>query len=323
MNRAKIGPIHPRHHTLTPALVPSTTLVLLAAGLGSRYGGPKQLDPLGPDGSTLMDYAAFDAARAGFTDLVVVTRRTLRAQVESTLVARAGGSLRISIAEQELDRIPSWATVPAGRESPWGTAHAVLVAREAVASPFAVVNADDFYGAETYRVLAGALRDASVAPDKAPWANVAFPLGATMSLHGAVNRALCDTAGDGFLTKVIEQRGIVRNADGNGIVTGAETASRVLAADTLVSMNCWAFTPPLFAMLDAAFTTFLRTKPGLKDECLLPDVVNDALAEDRARCRLLSTGATWCGVTHKEDRPATVAALAALHATGAYPAKLW
>ena len=303
--------------------MPSTTLVLLAAGLGSRYGGPKQLDPLGPDGSTLMEYAAFDAARAGFTDLVVITRRTLRLQVEATLVARAGRSLRITIVEQELDRIPAWATVPAGRESPWGTAHAVLVAREAVTSPFAVVNADDFYGAETYRVLAGALRDASAVPSTAPWANVAFPLGHTMSLHGAVNRALCDSTGDGFLTKVIEQRGIVRNADGNGTITSADGRTTELKADTLVSMNCWAFTPPLFAMLDTAFTTFLRATPGLKDECLLPDVVNDALANESARCRLLSTGASWCGVTHKEDRPATVDALAALHAAGAYPARLW
>ncbi len=303
--------------------MPSTTLVLLAAGLGSRYGGPKQLDPLGPDGSTLMDYAAFDAVRAGFTELVVITRRSLRPQVETGLLARAGGALRIAIVEQELDRIPSWASVPAGRESPWGTAHAVLVAREAVSTPFAVVNADDFYGAETYRVLAGALRDAAVAPDIAPWANVAFTLGSAMSLHGAVNRALCDTIGDGFLTKVIEQRGIVRNADGNGVITDAAGHTSVLPGDTLVSMNCWAFTPVLFDMLDAAFTAFLRTGPGLKDECLLPDVVNDALATERARCRLLSTTATWCGVTHKEDRPATVASLAALHAAGEYPARLW
>ena len=303
--------------------MPSTTLVLLAAGLGSRYGGPKQLDPLGPDGATLMEYAAFDAARAGFTDLVVVTRRSLRPQVEATLVARAGTSLRIAIVEQELDRIPAWASVPAGRESPWGTAHAVLVAREAVSSPFAVVNADDFYGAETYRVLAGALRDASAAPDHAPWANVAFPLGAAMSLHGAVNRALCETTGDGFLTKVIEQRGIVRDADGNGAITAPDGKVTRLAADTLVSMNCWAFTPILFDMLDTAFTAFLRTVPGLKDECLLPDVVNQALETGTARCRLLSTGATWCGVTHKEDRPATVGAIAALHAARAYPARLW
>ena len=303
--------------------MPSTTLVLLAAGLGSRYGGPKQLDPLGPDGSTLMDYAAFDAVRAGFTDLVVITRRSLRAQVESGLMARAGSRLRIVIAEQELDRIPAWASAPAGRESPWGTAHAVLVARERVATPFAVVNADDFYGEETYRVLAGALRDATVAPDRAPWANVAFPLGAAMSPHGAVNRAVCDTIGDGFLTRVVEQRGIVRDADGNGVITTSGGARTVLAADTLVSMNCWAFTPALFGMLDDAFTHFLRGGPGLKDECLLPDVVNDALASDRARCRLLATTATWCGVTHKEDRPATVDALATLHAAGAYPPRLW
>lgn len=299
------------------------TLVLLAAGLGSRYGGPKQLDPLGPHGATLMDYAAFDAARAGFTRLVAVTRHALVPAVQDTLVHRAGAHLEIVIVEQELDGVPSWAAVPAGREAPWGTAHAVLVAREAVVGPFAVVNADDFYGAASYRVLAGALRDAEEMGDAAPWANVAFPLRATMSDHGAVNRAVCEVSPDGWLARVVEQRGIVRSADGAGEVRDASGAVRRLPPDQLVSMNCWAFTRSLFAELDTAFTSFLRTEPGIKDECLLPAVVNDAIGAGRARARLLSSEGPWCGVTHREDRPATVAALAALHAAGSYPARLF
>ena len=299
------------------------SLVLLAAGLGSRYGGPKQLDPLGPHGATLMDYAAFDAARAGFSRLVVVTRRALVPAVQDTLVRRCDGRLDVMIAEQELDRIPDWAEGPAGREAPWGTAHAVLVAREHVPGPFAVVNADDFYGAASYRVLAGALRDAEAQGSAAPWANVAFPLRVTMSDHGSVNRAVCETTPDGWLTRVVEQRGIVRAADGTGSVPEPGGGARALPAGQLVSMNCWAFTPTLFTELDTAFTAFLRAKPGLKDECLLPTVVNDALAAGRARARLLATEGPWCGVTHREDRPATVAALAALHATGVYPDRLF
>ncbi|MBI2797522.1 MAG: NTP transferase domain-containing protein [Gemmatimonadetes bacterium] len=301
----------------------SLTLVLLAAGLGSRYGGPKQLDPLGPGGETLMDYAAFDAARAGFSRLVAVTRRTLVPAVRESLVARAGARLEVVIAEQELDHVPSWAQVPKGREAPWGTAQAVLVARDAVRGPFAVVNADDFYGAASYRVLAGALREAASLGRAAPWANVAFPLRATMSEHGAVNRAVCAATPDGWLARVVEQRGIARAADGGGDVRDQSGEVRRLPPDQLVSMNCWAFTPLLFAELDAAFTAFLRGTPGLKDECLLPTVVNDALAAGRARARLLSSEGPWCGVTHREDRPGAVAALAALHAAGAYPARLF
>ena len=303
--------------------MPHATLVLLAAGLGSRYGGPKQLDPLGPNGETLIDYAAFDAARAGFSDLVIITRRALRPQVEAGPAQRAHGALTVAIVEQELDRIPSWASVPAGREAPWGTAHAVLVAREAVGGPFAVLNADDFYGLDTYRVLEGALREAGAAGEHAAWDNVAFPLGASMSAHGAVNRALCETTPDGLLARVVEQRGITRSPDGDGVLTAPDGSVKRLAATTLVSMNSWAFTPSLFAELDVAFTRFLHTTPGLKDECLLPDVVNDALGAGRARCRLLRSASTWCGVTHPADRPGTMAALAAHHAAGDYPARLW
>ena len=321
---AKIGRALTRYHTLEiPIPVPNTTLLLLAAGLGSRYGGPKQLDPLGPGGETLMDYAAFDAARAGFANLVIVTRRSLRPAVEAGVSTRARGALAVTIVEQELDRVPPWAIVPEGRESPWGTAHAVLVARDVITTPFGVVNADDFYGADTFRVMAGALRDAEAAIGHAPWANVAFPLGATLSAHGTVNRALCDTDGNGFLDRVVEQRGIARMGDGSGEVPAPPGPSRRLEADALVSMNSWVFTPTLFAELDVAFTRFLRTAPGVKDECLLPDVVNEALAAGRSRCRLLSTRSQWCGVTHAADRPGTVATLAALHAAGAYPSPLW
>lgn len=299
------------------------SLVLLAAGLGSRYGGPKQLDPLGPEGATLMDYAAFDAARAGFSRLVVVTRRALVPDVQATLVRRAPKGLEVVIALQELDRVPDWATVPPGREAPWGTAHAVLVAREHVPGPFAVVNADDFYGAASYRVLAGALRAGAARGRAAPWANVAFPLGTTMSDHGSVNRAVCEVTPDGWLSRVVEERGIVRSASGSGAVRDPDGAVHQLPLDQLVSMNCWAFAPSLFSELDTAFTSFLRGMPGIKDECLLPTVVNDALASGRARARLLSTEGPWCGVTHREDRPGAVAALAALHAAGVYPDRLF
>jgi hypothetical protein len=292
------------------------SLVLLAAGLGSRYGGPKQLDPLGPHGETLMDYAAFDAKRAGFERVVVVTRKSLAAEVNAGLLSRAGSSIEVVVVEQELDRLPPGFTVPAGREAPWGTAHAVLVARAAVDGPFAVVNADDFYGASSYAVLAGFLREREAGAVDA-WGCVGFPLRATLSDTGTVNRAECVVTPDGWLSRVVELRGIARDGDGGRV------GDRVLSGDMLVSMNCWAFTPPLFAELDAAFHTFLATGPGAKDECLLPSVVNDAIARGIARTWMLESEGPWCGVTHRDDRPAAVAVLADLHARGAYPEHLW
>jgi len=292
------------------------SLVLLAAGLGSRYGGPKQLDPLGPHGETLMDYAAFDAARAGFDRVIVVTRKTLVPEVRAGLVAKAGSAIDVVIVEQELDRLPSGFAVPPGREAPWGTAHAVHVARDAVDGPFAVVNADDFYGASSYAVLAGFLREREAGALDA-WGCVGFPLRATLSDTGTVNRAECVAATDGWLSRVVELRGIARDGDGGRV------AGRRLPGDMLVSMNCWGFTPPLFTELDAAFHAFLATGPGEKEECMLPTVVNDAIARGVARTCLLESEGPWCGVTHRDDRPAAVAVLAELHARGAYPERLW
>ena len=292
------------------------SLVLLAAGLGSRYGGPKQLDPLGPHGETLMDYAAFDATRAGFERVVVVTRKVLVPDVRASLVDAAGSTIDIVIVEQELDRLPPGHVVPPGREAPWGTAHAVLVARDAVDGPFAVVNADDFYGASSYAVLAGFLRERAAGAIEA-WGCVGFPLRATLSHTGTVNRAECVATPDGWLTRVVELRGIARDGD------GGRAGERQLAGDMLVSMNCWGFTPSLFAELEPAFNTFLATGPGAKNECFLPTVVNDAIASGAARVELLESEAPWCGVTHRDDRPAAVAFLADLHARGAYPDRLW
>ena len=292
------------------------SLVLLAAGLGSRYGGPKQLDPLGPHGETLMDYAAFDAARAGFDRVVVVTRKTLVPEVQAGLVTSAGSTIEIVIAEQELDRLPAGHAVPPGREAPWGTAHAVFVARDAVDGPFAVVNADDFYGASSYAVLASSLRGTG-ARSTATWGCVGFPLHATLSHTGTVNRAECVATPDGWLSRVEELRGIARDGDGGCV------GERRLPGEMLVSMNCWGFTPSLFTELEAAFHAFLATAPGAKDECLLPTVVNDSIARGVARVRLLQSEGPWCGVTHRDDRPAAVAVLAGLHARGAYPERLW
>ena len=292
------------------------SLVLLAAGLGSRYGGPKQLDPLGPHGETLMDYAAFDARRAGFGRVVVVTRKSLVPEVLAGLVANAGSKVEIVIVEQELDRLPPGHAVPAGREAPWGTAHAVHVVRGAVDGPFAVVNADDFYGASSYEVLAGFLHGRE-GRDSETWGCVGFPLSATLSDTGTVNRAECVATPDGWLSRVVELRGISRDG------TGGRVGDRHLPGHLLVSMNCWAFTPRLFAELESAFHTFLASGPGLMDECLLPTVVNDAIACGVARTRLLESNGPWCGVTHRDDRPAAMAVLAGLHARGAYPARLW
>lgn len=304
----------------------SLSLVVLAAGMGSRYGGLKQLDPVGPGGETVLDYAVFDALRAGFTRVVFVIRRDFETLFREQIGARYAGRAQVDYVFQSLDLVPPGFAPPAGREKPWGTGHAVWCAREALTENFAVINADDFYGDESFAQLArflgreagGAGAAAASSPGAkrmARFAMVGFQLANTLSEHGTVSRGVCTTDAAGELRSIVEQPGIAREEVGPG---------RRYAGDTVVSMNCWGFTPELFAGLDAQFREFLAVRGGEpKSEFYLPAAVSTMIARGEASVRVLPTGSQWFGVTYREDKPRFEAAIAELVRVGNYPARLW
>lgn len=295
----------------------SFTLVVLAAGMGSRYGGLKQIDPVGPAGETVLDYAVFDAVRAGFTRVVFVIRRDFEALFREKIGARYAGRIRVDYVFQSLDALPPGFTPPAGREKPWGTGHAVWCARDAVRENFAVINADDFYGADSFAQLArflGAARSAE-------FAMVGFRLANTLSEHGTVSRGVCAVAVGGALQSIVEQTSIAPADIGGG---------KKFSGEEIVSMNCWGFTPALFAGLDAQFRGFLAQVAGgvaaldpLKAEFYLPASVSTMVARGEATVRVLPTESAWFGVTYREDKPRVSAAIADLVGTGKYPARLF
>jgi len=296
------------------------TLVVLAAGMGSRYGGLKQLEAVGPSGETLMDYSLFDALRAGFTRTVFVIRPDMEEVFHAWAAGRFGARMAIATAHQRLEDLPGGAAIPAGRKKPWGTAHAVLAAAGAVHGPFAVVNADDFYGRPAYEAAARALREAP-AGTPATWGLVGYRLADTLSEAGGVNRGVCRADGQGWLTGIEEVIGLVRR-DAT-IVGRAGGCQASFGDDDPVSMNFWTFTPAFFDDVRAAFADFVRSADLEKDEMLIPAVVQNAIHADRARVRVLASGARWIGMTYPADRPLVETELRALVAAGGYPAKLW
>jgi NDP-sugar pyrophosphorylase family protein len=310
------------------------TLVVLAAGTGSRYGGLKQMDPVGPNGETILEYSVFDATRAGFDKVVFVIRRDFEGPFKAMVAAWFQGGIQRAIAVeyvfQELDHLPEGFNVLPGRTKPWGTTQAVLAAERAVSTPFAVINADDFYGADSYEVLAQHL-DGQLGADPDAnadeYAMVGFRLRDTLSDSGAVARGLCQVNGDGLLESIVELITVercgepVRSTDAAGGVT-------MLSGKESVSMNMWGFTPQVFDQLREQFKRFLEKHPGdIKSECYLPNTVNELIrpgqSQTRARVRMLKTSARWFGVTYREDRAQVVEDIQQLVATGAYPTRLW
>ena len=301
---------------------PAPTLVLLAAGLGSRFGGDKQLARVGPAGETLMDYTVFDAARAGFGTVVFVVREAMEPAFGHEARARYGDRLRVAVAVQRLDDVPAGTAVPVGRTKPWGTGQAVLAAAPHVSGPFAVANADDFYGREGIAAAAAFLREP---PRGAPvFAVVGYPLRDTLSASGTVNRAVCDVDAEGWLVGLDEVREI--RDDGSGRITGRGSGSSVataLPADAPVSMNLWAFTPAAFPLLRDAFVRYLAAPGAVSREFLLPDAVAEWVAAGAARVRVLPARGRWFGLTHPADRAPVEHALRERVASGEYPAPLW
>jgi NDP-sugar pyrophosphorylase family protein len=300
------------------------TIIILAAGMGSRYGGPKQLEPLGPGGATMPDYALHDALRAGFSHAVLVVRQEMADAFEATAVARWRPHLPVTLVFQDLHDLPPGFGVPPGRTKPWGTGQAVLAAAGAVHGAFAVVNADDFYGAEAYATLAAFLRAQEAAAEDVPaYANVGFALRDTLTGGGSVNRAVLQTTPEGWLLGIEEVLGI-EQAGGDGQVREANGVVRHLPGATQVSMNMWGFTPAVFDQLAAGFRDFLAHQGGaLKSEFLLPEYVQQLVRRGAARVRVLPGAGRWCGITHPEDRPHVVARLRGLVAEGTYPEVLW
>ena len=294
------------------------TLLVMAAGMGSRYGGLKQIDPVGPSGETLMDYSIFDALRAGFGKVVFVIRGDIEAPFKETIGARFEKRVPVEYAYQELNKIPPGFTVPEGRSKPWGTTQAVMMAEGAIHEPFAVINADDFYGAEGYRVLAGHLTSGS--PD---YAMVGFMLRNTLSDFGSVARGVSKADNNGYLETVVELTNIERDANGAKNTDPAGNVTK-LTGDELVSMNMWGFNPEIFPLLRTRFKAFLERSGGeLKSEHYVPTAVNELVSSGQARVKVLRTNDAWFGVTYREDRPRVVDSIAALIAKGKYPSKLW
>ncbi|MEY4385725.1 MAG: hypothetical protein RLY20_1008 [Verrucomicrobiota bacterium] len=289
------------------------TLVLLAAGMGSRYGGLKQVDPVGPSGETLLDYSIYDALRAGFGKVVFIIRHDIEAQFREVVGNRFAGRVPVDYAFQELNDLPAGFKVPEGRTKPWGTTQAVISAENVVREPFAVLNADDFYGRESFKTIAQHLTSGSQ-----DLAMVGFQLRNTLSEHGTVARGICGVGADGYLTSVEEFTKIEKAAN------GAREGSRNFTGDELVSMNFWGFQPTIFPELRACFTAFLQ-KAGneQKSECYIPATVNDLMLAGKARVKMLSSRSPWFGVTYKEDKPRVVESIAKLVQAGEYPAKLW
>jgi UTP-glucose-1-phosphate uridylyltransferase len=294
------------------------TLLILAAGMGSRYGGLKQIDPVGPHGETIIDYSIYDALRAGFGKLVFVIRKDIEQPFKEIVGARFEKHAAVEYVFQQLDDLPPGFSVPPNRQKPWGTGQAILAAANVIREPFAVINADDFYGANSFHQLAERLQSGD-----ADYAMVGFVLRNTLSEFGSVARGVCRMTGDGYLQSVTEITGI--QVDGtNAKYTDNAKNNHQLAGDTIVSMNLWGFSPTLFGHLRTQFVEFLRQHGREeKSEFYIPVVVNTLVETGRERCQVLRSPDSWFGVTYREDRPRVVESIRALIARGEYPEKLW
>ena len=301
-------------------------LVVMAAGMGSRYGGLKQVDPVGNHGQLIIDYSIYDARRAGFETVIFIIKREIEDTFRSAIGDRLSRVVDVKYAYQELSDLPSGFSVPEGRVKPWGTAHAVLAARHIVDGPFAVINSDDCYGPEGFREIYDYLSAHPDRPGCYEYAMVGYRLGNTVTEHGYVSRGVCEEDGDHFLTRVTERTRIEKDGPDARFTEDGGATWLPLSGDTIVSMNLWGFTRSFLDEAWARFPAFLdRTleENPLKGEFYLPGVVTQLLEEGMARVKVLRSGDRWYGVTYKEDKPAVVKAIAGMTAAGLYPDRLW
>ena len=301
------------------------TLVVLAAGMGSRYGGLKQVDPVGPSGEAILDYSVFDAHRAGFGKVVFIIRKDIEDVFRRQVGSKYEGLLPVDYAFQDIADLPAPYTVPAGREKPWGTAHAIRAARNAVKEPFAAINADDFYGRDAFARLGAFLTRPGAAEPGSPlrFAMVGYKLDLTLSDNGSVARGICSVTPDGHLASVTEMTKLVRTPEGAENRENPDAPVKLTGGER-VSMNLWGFTPGLFDALEARFPAWLAKHGSeAKSEWYIPFVVDEMIHEGSATVEMLPTESSWFGVTYREDKPFVTNAIQALVDAGEYPATLF
>lgn len=298
------------------------TLLILAAGMGSRYGGTKQLDKFGPSGETIMDYSVYDAIRAGFNKVVFVIREDFSKAFQDEFVSKWKDKVEIGLVYQSIEKIPAGIKYHQERTKPWGTAHAMLMAKDTIREPFAVLNADDFYGAEAFKTMAGFLRN-SKEGQTGRYAMCGYLLKNTLSKHGSVSRGICKADPDGYLISVEEHTKISMDNTGR-ILSEHDTGVTPLSPNDIVSMNFWGFTPDIFTQTEQSFKAFLE-KQGfeLKSELYIPVVVDQLIRAGTATVKVLKSEASWFGVTYSEDKPATIKSIQQLVDKGLYPDNVW
>jgi len=291
--------------------------------MGSRYGGLKQIDAVGAHGEAIIDFSIYDAIRAGFGKVVFVIRRDIEADFKKAVGSKFSSRLPVEYAYQELGRLPPGFTLPPARKKPWGTAHAIVAAAGVIREPFAVINADDFYGAASFQTLADYLKQSQDTPTVADYSMVGFVLRNTLSEHGTVSRAICERDAHGFLTNIIERTKIEKAGNAARYLDDAGQG-HPLTGDELVSMNMFGFTPSAFELLQAEFVKFLSTRLNdEKAEFFIPTPMNALIKAGRARMKVLASTSAWFGITYREDKPVVVANIARLVQQGVYPEKLW
>ena len=298
------------------------TLYVLAAGMGSRYGGLKQLDPLGPNGETIMDYSIYDAIHSGFGKVVFVIRKDFEKDFREKILSKYEGHIPVEVVFQSTDALPEGYTCPADRTKPWGTNHAVLMAKDTIKEPFAVINADDFYGRNAFEVIA---KELSREHDrKGDYCMVGFRVGNTMTENGSVARGVCTTSPEGLLTSVVERTAISYDKDGRIVFTDENGEEQTLDPRTPVSMNLWGFTPDYFDYSEREFKNFLdRDLNTPKAEFFIPLCIDTLIKNGEATVKVLETDSRRFGVTYAADRPGVVEKFARLHTDGTYPERLF
>ncbi|MEI6061350.1 MAG: sugar phosphate nucleotidyltransferase [Bacteroidota bacterium] len=298
------------------------TLLVLAAGMGSRYGSLKQIDPVGPSGETIIDYSIYDAIRAGFGKVVFIIRKSFEQDFKDIFISKLQPHIPVEYVFQEVENVPYGVSISPERTKPWGTAHAILMAKDIIHEPFAVINGDDFYGSGAFITMADYLN--SLLPDQQnQYSLVGYQVGNTMSEHGTVSRGVCHADRDEFLVSVTERTNIQYTDDGIAY-KDADELFVFLDPQTLVSMNFWGFTPEYFKQTEPMFSDFVKANTGsLKAEFYIPTAIDNLISSKNASVKVLRSDAKWFGVTYKEDKPVVIEKLAKLIKEGVYPAQLW
>lgn len=308
----------PEIFTKTDKMKP--TLLILAAGMGSRFGGLKQVEPVGPNGEAIIDYTIYDAIQAGFGKVVFIIRESFAEAFKEKFDAKLGGKIKVDYVFQELDNLPEGFELPEGREKPWGTAHAILVAKDVIKEPFCAINADDFYGTNAYKIMADYL---TTSTNENEYAMVGYQLKNTLSNHGSVSRGICTVDENKNLVKIVETTKIFKK--GNAALSVEEDGSETpMTGNESASMNFWGFHPSIFKALESKFVDFLTTeinKP--KSEMYIPSVVFEMIEEQKTSVKVLEANSPWFGVTYKEDKPIVEEKIKTLIEQGVYPKLLW